>query len=148
MHVESMTDCASSGPAHGPVARLRMEYDALARRCAALCGRARAGDWQDLASDWSSFRLAIDERFAFEETALSGVPALVRRMDADHAALRQLLDTLGTQIRRRAVRVATIDVLLELLHEHGATEAATLHPWVAQDELALAATALRFRAAA
>ena len=121
MHVEIVTNCASSGLAHGTVDQLRVEYEALERRCAALCGRALAGDWRGLSWDWSAFRAAIDERLAFEETALRGGPALVRRMDTEHAALRQLLDTLGAQIGRCAVRLATIDVLLELLHDHRAT---------------------------
>lgn len=146
---------STSSTARDLVALLRVEHDALARRCEAFGRLARTADWPRVQAQWRSLSLAIESRLACESLLLDDTVTpdpwrhrLAQRVEAEHAAMQVLLTDIGGQVAARAVRPAAIEVLLELLRDHGSLDETWLRPGPALRELEAAVAGLRSTASA
>jgi hemerythrin-like domain-containing protein len=119
------------------VGHLREDHDAFDQRLADLCERARTEDWRYLDEVWDALADDIDDHFAFEEDVLfpelakcgPDDAALVRRLLAEHAEIRDTLQQLGVHIQLHEVMVSTIEHLVAQLRKHAAIEAERLYGW-------------------
>jgi hypothetical protein len=147
LHVVLVTNRPASAPPTRTARRLHDDHVDFVARFADIEERARSGDWQELDEVWSRFAADVEAHLVFEERealpilARQGLHerALVRHLQADHAAIRHLLDEIGAQIQLHVIRAATIEVFLELMRDHAAVEDERLYPWLAGRASAAAA---------
>jgi iron-sulfur cluster repair protein YtfE (RIC family) len=121
----------------GAAAKLRHDHDDFDRRFDELCERARAGDWRALDEAWRAFAIDLETHLAFEEEVLFPAYAqatierreLVKRLVAEHAAIRQMLEHIGVEIQLHTIRASTVELFTDLMREHAALENIRLYPW-------------------
>ena len=100
-----------------------------------LLASYRAGDWSDVAAQWSVFEPALRMHMEAEERdilpAFRGVdPQDADALLAEHAALRERLSTLGMLLELHAVPARDCEDLVMQLRAHAAHEAQLLYPWM------------------
>jgi hypothetical protein len=125
---------------------MRDDHVEFERKFADIRERARSGDWRELDAVWSDFAAAVTAHLAFEERDIlpslrfagADERALVRRLEEEHAAIRQLLQDLGVQIQLHTIRAGTVDVFLQIMRDHAALENERIYPWLEARERAMA----------
>jgi iron-sulfur cluster repair protein YtfE (RIC family) len=111
--------------------------------CQALLAGTYADDSLELIEQYRTFEHAILEHLAAEEELVlpsyaEAAPEDARRLQNDHAALRERLYEVGVAVELHAVRAQTLSALVDQLRIHAAREEEALYPW-AQEHLALPA---------
>jgi nucleotide-binding universal stress UspA family protein len=114
---------------------MRRDHELLDELYRDLLWSCAAGDWPDVAAQWSIFEPALRMHMDAEERdvlpAFRGVdPVEADALLAEHAELRDRLGTLGLLLELHAVPERDATELVLQLRAHSVHEASLLYPWM------------------
>lgn len=116
--------------------------------CRDLLAWAYADDSRELTARWCELEAELLDHIAAEEEIIlpsyaAHAPADAKRIQDDHARLREFVTPTGVDVELHQIRAARLRRLVEALEAHAAFEDATMYPW-AQRNLPLVTQRLLF----
>lgn len=142
-HDASTHDASTRPSGHVPRARhglragevMHRDHELLEELYRDLLASYQAGDWSDVAAQWSVFEPALRMHMDAEERDVLPAFRAIDEKEADailaeHAELRKRLSTLGMLLELHAVPSRDAEDLVAHLRAHAVHEAALLYPWM------------------